>query len=568
MTLGRRRLHGAGACLLAAMASLVAVSCSTRQPAPRTVDGVVYGTTAQPFRQRWWHYYERGVSWARGGFWDEAEADFRSCLATRAADARHARTYGMHFVQCFVHRELAEVLIERGRLDDAERELTLSVRQEPSAKAEHLLRRIAGLRATGRGEVAPVPAPLAPELAMAAPTSLTLDTVTAEPAGHTVAGHVDGMLADRLWAVSAGTIAREVPVRSDGSFTATIASGETLVAGQRQDSAEATTLSIAAAPAPSLTLDGPADGRVITGRAVYYRYEAAADAGIKSLTVSSDARELAHIDLAGVRGGGMLTLPLDPGAHHLAFVLIGDDGRSATERRTLSVMPEPAHDRRLRATALLIPLQAPIDSAPMIRDDDARFADAVTRDRRFRLVDQRAESVITETLGLVEAGYVDPATAAKLGRKLQSRYALTGTLRRGRGDIECFVRLIHVESGREVAAADAYAPVAGGDKDGEFFAFVAARLRQVFPVLQGSLTPEPGGARIDLGDRHGIVPGMRFHVVHRDQDILDSGSGQVLLAGEARIASTWEVVATHADHGDAVRIAGTALSSDESAVSE
>ncbi|MBA3684384.1 MAG: hypothetical protein H0W72_04000, partial [Planctomycetes bacterium] len=176
MRAGSRRFRGVGACALAA-AALAAVSCAARQPAARSVDGVTYGTTVQPFRQRWWHYYERGVSWSRGGFWDEAERDFRACLATRADDSRRARTYGMHFVQCFVHRELAAVLIERGRLDEAERELRLSAAQEPSAKAEHLLQRIATLRASARGAPAPQPAPIADELAAAVPPSLTLHSV-------------------------------------------------------------------------------------------------------------------------------------------------------------------------------------------------------------------------------------------------------------------------------------------------------------------------------------------------------------------------------------------------------
>ncbi|MBA3683877.1 MAG: hypothetical protein H0W72_01350 [Planctomycetes bacterium] len=307
---------------------------------------------------------------------------------------------------------------------------------------------------------------------------------------------------------------------------------------------------------------------MITGRAVYYRYQAAADSGLAAVTVSEQGSELARVELSGVRGGGMLALPLAPGEHRLSFALTGSDGRTSTSERALVMVPEPVHDRRLRATALLVPLQAPVDSAAMTPDDDPRFADAVTRDGRFRLVDQRAESVITETLGLVEAGYVDPATAAKLGRKLQSRYVVTGTLRRGRGDVECFVRLIHAESGREIAAADAYAPIAGGSRDAEFFAFVAARLRQIFPVLQGPLHPGSDVARLDLGERHGVVEGMRFHVVRRGEDLIDAKSGEVLLPGEPRIESTVEARRLEAQHSGCALVGGAPVHADEQAVSE
>ena len=74
---------------------------ASRGPAPQVVNGQTFGTTTVPFRGRWWQFYERGVSWSLGGFWAEAEADFREALTLRLTDQRRARTYGMHFVQCF-----------------------------------------------------------------------------------------------------------------------------------------------------------------------------------------------------------------------------------------------------------------------------------------------------------------------------------------------------------------------------------------------------------------------------------------------------------------------------------
>ncbi|MBA3938908.1 MAG: hypothetical protein H0X38_15780, partial [Planctomycetes bacterium] len=134
--------------------------CLRDQPAPRAANGATFGVTQEPFRGRWWQYYERGVSWAMGGFLDLAEADFRTCIALRQDDSRLARTYGMHFVQCFVHRELGAVLISGGRLDEAESELLISIAAEPSAKAEALLQRIRDQRA-GAAAAAPGAAPAA-----------------------------------------------------------------------------------------------------------------------------------------------------------------------------------------------------------------------------------------------------------------------------------------------------------------------------------------------------------------------------------------------------------------------
>ena len=82
---------------------LLLAGCGARGgPEPREKDGVLYGVTERPFRGRWWHHYERGVSFALGGFHAEAEQDFRTVLRLRHGDSRRARTYGLHFVQCFV----------------------------------------------------------------------------------------------------------------------------------------------------------------------------------------------------------------------------------------------------------------------------------------------------------------------------------------------------------------------------------------------------------------------------------------------------------------------------------
>jgi hypothetical protein len=151
--------------LLAAAAALVALcSCSRRHDLePKTVDGRTYGVTSAPFRGRWWHYYERGLSWADGGFLDEAEGDFRQCLDLRWTDSRRARTYGMRFSQYFAHRELGAVLLRSGRLDEAEREFLLSLKQERSAKAEWLLDQIRARRAAAAPPADP------PELSLDGP---------------------------------------------------------------------------------------------------------------------------------------------------------------------------------------------------------------------------------------------------------------------------------------------------------------------------------------------------------------------------------------------------------------
>ncbi|QTA92274.1 hypothetical protein [Desulfonema magnum] len=59
-----------------------------------------------PFRHRWWHYYNRALFFAENGCWEEAENDLTEAIRQRYKDQWDARTYGMHFIDYFPHREL------------------------------------------------------------------------------------------------------------------------------------------------------------------------------------------------------------------------------------------------------------------------------------------------------------------------------------------------------------------------------------------------------------------------------------------------------------------------------
>jgi tetratricopeptide (TPR) repeat protein len=103
-------------------------------------EGKRYGVTASNiWRGRWWNYYERGVSYASGDFWEEAMADFQAALKQRQDDQRRARTYGLHFVDYFPHRELGVVLYNLGRHPEAIRELETSLDSVDNAKAKFYL---------------------------------------------------------------------------------------------------------------------------------------------------------------------------------------------------------------------------------------------------------------------------------------------------------------------------------------------------------------------------------------------------------------------------------------------
>ena len=121
-----------------------------------TRDGKEYGVTKGIFRARWWNYYERGGSFADGGFWEDSARDFREAIGQRPHDQRMARTYGMHTVDYFPHRELGIVCYRMGNFEEARKELTLSLSQYPSSKTRFYLDRVKkSLMEKKGGEVAP-----------------------------------------------------------------------------------------------------------------------------------------------------------------------------------------------------------------------------------------------------------------------------------------------------------------------------------------------------------------------------------------------------------------------------
>jgi hypothetical protein len=96
------------------------------------------------WRGKWWNYYERGVERGERGEWDAARSDLAKALNLRDKDQRRARTYGMHFVDYFPHREIGIAYFEMGDLTNALKELETSYQSEKSAKAAFYLNKVRG----------------------------------------------------------------------------------------------------------------------------------------------------------------------------------------------------------------------------------------------------------------------------------------------------------------------------------------------------------------------------------------------------------------------------------------
>lgn len=128
--------------ILATLTCLFPGCVPSPKKTPYIKDGKSYGVTRWAFRHRWWNYYERGLSFAEGEFYQKSVSDIKEAIKHREKDQRMARTYGMHFIDYFPHRELGVVHFLTGDLEAAKRELELSLSHFPSAKARFYLDRV------------------------------------------------------------------------------------------------------------------------------------------------------------------------------------------------------------------------------------------------------------------------------------------------------------------------------------------------------------------------------------------------------------------------------------------
>ena len=120
----------------------LAASCAVEMGKVYVKDGKEYGTVSGTFRNKWWNYYERGVSYKDGGYFDDAVADFRDAVSQRPEDTRRARTYGLHFTEYYPHRELGIIHFKQGNLEKALEELERSLRHADSAVAKYYLNEV------------------------------------------------------------------------------------------------------------------------------------------------------------------------------------------------------------------------------------------------------------------------------------------------------------------------------------------------------------------------------------------------------------------------------------------
>lgn len=115
---------------------------------------VLLTATSFLLADEWFKAYEKGIEAMKAENYNEAIVKFKEALEAQPQDKRKIRTYGMHFIPYYPHRETGIALYHLGSLKDAKRHLQVSMRQAPSKRAQEFLNKLLGTDTTPRERVA------------------------------------------------------------------------------------------------------------------------------------------------------------------------------------------------------------------------------------------------------------------------------------------------------------------------------------------------------------------------------------------------------------------------------
>lgn len=93
---------------------------------------------------KWYNDYEDGIKLMEQEQWAAAILKFKNALTVKSNDTSKIKTYGMHFIEYYPHREIGICLYELKEHAKAEQQLQLSLRQSYSARAMEYLQKITG----------------------------------------------------------------------------------------------------------------------------------------------------------------------------------------------------------------------------------------------------------------------------------------------------------------------------------------------------------------------------------------------------------------------------------------
>ncbi len=95
--------------------------------------------------EQWFRLYKEGVEAVQNGKYKVAVAKLTAAIKAKDRETKKIRTYGMHFIEYYPHRELGIAYYNLGRKKLAFKHLKRSMRLAPTTRARSYLNKLAGI---------------------------------------------------------------------------------------------------------------------------------------------------------------------------------------------------------------------------------------------------------------------------------------------------------------------------------------------------------------------------------------------------------------------------------------
>lgn len=202
-------------------------------------------------------------------------------------------------------------------------------------------------------------------------------------------------------------------------------------------------------------------------------------------------------------------LYLRPGRNLVRIQAMDDSGQVSEEKFYVRRIVPRVNTVSERLAVSLLPfyvVPSYKDIAPVASDN---LISALIQQRRFRYVDRSQVNAAVRELRLSGTGLVNPRTAVQAGKITNAEAIIMGVVFETPQSIEVKAQVVDVDSSRVMVTRDAYHQ----DKSLRTLQFIcrglAVKLRNAFPIVQGNVTDAGRNARISLGRRNRIGPGMK-----------------------------------------------------------
>ena len=200
-------------------------------------------------------------------------------------------------------------------------------------------------------------------------------------------------------------------------------------------------------------------------------------------------------------------------------------------------------DARLRVS--IMPFQKKGTSSTLSDTAYDHLLTAFIDQGRFQLIEREQLEAILREQKLSQTGFVDPKTAARIGKIAAAEAIMIGTVTERQKALEVFMRFVDVETAAILAVEDVYGENLNLRAMRTLMAGLALEIRQQFPLLEGLVLKAEGKKIfVDLGKKQ-LKKHMKLTLFRQGEEIKHPVSGKSLgapteILGEIKVQAVFD----------------------------